>query len=167
MPAIENACRPVPTALVSARLPHIKTGDVFSSLVAPVFKLSQIFCILSFSQTVVVICLVLQDVQCFHSDLVSSPCTGNVGCSQEGIGCHWHHNLGLHPATPLQPVPQHLQGCHLHVEPTKHHHQLIFTVALWPLPMKLLHQGKQWLIEGDHCCLPRIQMLHNILYDIH
>ena len=41
--------------------PVLKLGDVFS-LVAPIIKLGQIVCILSFSQTVAVLGTVLQDV---------------------------------------------------------------------------------------------------------
>ena len=56
---------------------------------------------------------------------------------------------------------------HLYVEATKHHHYLIFTIALWPLPLYLLGQSKQWLIKGDHWCLSRIQVFHSILHDVH
>ena len=81
------------------------------------------------------------------SDLMSSSCAGAVCSSQEGVGCSRCCNLSLHhdlyPATSSQPVAERLQDGHLDVEPTEHHHHLVFTILLWPPPLNLLCQGKQ------------------------
>jgi len=147
----------------------VKLGDVFSSLVTPVFKLWKVLCIPGFSQTLAVVGMVLQDVQCCCSHVMCSSCVQDVGCSQERVCCPCCRTLGLHkclhPTTPSQPVPQCLQCCHLYVEATKHHHYLVFTIAVWPLPLYLLGQSKQWLIKGDHW-LSKIQVFHSIFHDI-
>ena len=106
-----------------------------------------------------------------RSDLMSSSCAGAVGSSQEGVGrsrrCNLSLQQGLYTATSSQPVAEHLQGGHLDVEPTEHHYHLVFTILLWPLPLNLLCQGKQWLVQCDDRCLARIHMFYSILHHIH
>ena len=105
----------------------------------PVFELRQVFKI---CHTVACIRTALQYVQCCCSDLVSSSCAGDVGSSQEGVcrsrRCNLSLHQGLYPATSSQTVAERLQGGHLDVESTKHHHHLVFAILLWPLPLNLL-----------------------------
>ena len=110
-------------------------------------------------------------MQCCCSDLVSSSRAGDVGSSQEGVGrsrrCNISLHQGLYPATSSQPVAERLQGGHFDVDPTKHHHYFLFAIILWPLPLNLLCQGKQWLVQCDDRCLARIHMFYRVLHHIH
>ena len=136
----------------------------------PVFALRQVFCIIKICHTVACIRTALQYVQCCCSDLMSSSCAGEVGSSQEAVGRSRRCNLSLHqrfyPATSSQPVTERLQGGHLDVKPTKHHYHLVFTILLWPLPLNLLCQGKQMLVQCDDRCLARMHMFYSILHHI-
>ena len=146
-------------------------GNVFRSPVTPVFELRQVFRIIKICHTVACIRTALQYVQCCCSDLVSSFRAGDMGSSQEGLGrsrrCNLNLHQGLYSATSSQPVAERLQGGHLDVEPTKHHLHFVFAILLGPLPLNLLCQGKQWLVQCDDRCLARIHMFYRVLHHVH
>ena len=101
-PVAVNARRSVPADLVPAQLPSTESGGggVFRSPVTPVFELRQVFRIIKICHTVACIRMALKYVQCCCSDLVSSSPAGDVGISQEGVGCSRRCNLSLHTHAP-------------------------------------------------------------------
>ena len=121
---------------------------------------TQIFCITKICHTLAFIRMGLQYVQCCCSDLMSSfPVRVTWAARTKELAVP---GFAI-SATSSQPVAERLQGGHLDVEPTKYHCHLVFAILLWPLPLNLLYQGKQWLVQSDDRCLARIHMFYSML----
>ena len=69
-------------------------------------------------------------------------------------------NQRLHPSASLQPVTHGLQCCHLNMKTAEDDDKLLFTILLWPLPLDLLCQSKQQLVECDDWSLARVCLLY-------
>ena len=72
MSPLEDVHRYATEALVPAQFVSIGTEGCVSSLAYVVFKFELINCLSSFSLTE----MTLQDIECSHNDLGSSPCVG-------------------------------------------------------------------------------------------
>ena len=86
---------------------------------------------------------VLQGSRC---DLVCSSGACDVSCSKKRVCCSCSCVLCLYqclgPPTSLQPVTQCLQCRHLNMQPPEHHHQFVFSICVWPLPLDLFCESE-------------------------